>query len=202
MVGHYDAGYFAVIARRLGGDVLYGFFAVGAQFSNVGYHSSQMVAAQRTLYYIVEEHWAFEPEKCAALPRYLRTPPADGVARVYVLACAGASLGLAFVPWKALLQVEIALFSVSKMFFIASFLFLRVKKPKARRPFAIPGGFVGAALVAAGPSLVVGANVVLTFFGDWLDPAAPVPPFPGFNLALCAGLAAAVFAATTLLKPR
>lgn len=78
----YEAGYFAHVARVLGGAALAAPFAVGAQFSNVGYHSSQMIAAQRTLHFIVEDHFGVRaPPGGAPWRRFLFDAPPDGVRR-------------------------------------------------------------------------------------------------------------------------
>jgi len=201
--GKYEAGFFAAIARRLGGAGLAVPFAIGAQFSNLGYHSSQMVTAQRTLYFLAEERSGRRVGGAAAGPGlrgYLLEAPRDGVRRIYVLACALASLCLINVPYRILLTVEIALYSVSKMLFLLSFLVLRRSRPNVPRPFVVPGGPLGAVVCAALPATVVGASLVLTFFGDWLPGPAygGLAPFPGFHLTLCAGLVAAIFGATRI----
>ena len=90
------------------------------------------------------------------LPRlFARVQPKTGAPYVAIIACAvlyGACLGLGF---DRLVTLDVLLWGASLVLeFLALFL-LRIREPRMPRPFRVPGGTVGAALVGVLPTALL-----------------------------------------------
>ncbi len=93
----------------------------------------------------------------AVLSRRLRR---TGAPWVSVLVCAGAwtlSLGL---PFERLVSLDILLYGTSLVLEFVALLALRVREPALPRPFRVPGGYAGAALVGLAPTALLGFALV------------------------------------------
>jgi len=90
------------------------------------------------------------------LPRVLaRTDPRTGVPWVSILACALAwslSLGLGF---ERLVELDVMLAGLSIVLEFVALIVLRVREPKMPRPFRVPGGLLGAVVVAIPPTVLL-----------------------------------------------
>src|SRR5258708_22861639 len=64
----------------------------------------------------------------------------------------GASLGLSFAK---LVMLDILLYGASLVLEFLALAMLRLREPNLPRPFHVPGGLVGAALIAVGPTLLL-----------------------------------------------
>ena len=79
---------------------------------------------------------------------------------VAILACAigwGFCLGLNF---ERLITIDILLYGTSLMLEFITLIALRIKEPTLRRPFRVPGGMLGAAMLGVCPLLLLGFSVV------------------------------------------
>jgi amino acid transporter len=92
------------------------------------------------------------------LPRVLaRTSARTGAPWVSIVACAVAwslSLGLGF---ERLIELDVMLAGLSIVLEFVALIVLRVREPGMPRPFRVPGGLVGAVLIAVPPTLLLGA---------------------------------------------
>lgn len=70
---------------------------------------------------------------------------------------AAASLGLAF---ERLVLLDVILHGASLLLEFAALVALRLREPALPRPFRVPGGLAGAALVGVGPALLIGLAFV------------------------------------------
>lgn len=136
----------------------------------------------------------------AAFCGWLRSEPARGGApRRVVLAnalCAGA---LTQLRYQSLVEVEMMLYTVSQLLFLAAFLALRIKKPHAPRPFRVPGGTAAVTFLCVPPLLIclasIGSNLAEIPHADAGDAA--------MRITVCVLiLAAPTHALLALLDPR
>jgi amino acid transporter len=95
------------------------------------------------------------------LPRVLaRTDPRTGAPWVSILVCAVAwslSLGLGF---ERLIELDVLLAGLSIVLEFVALVVLRLREPAMPRPFGVPGGLAGAALVGLPPTLLLGAAIL------------------------------------------
>jgi amino acid transporter len=78
---------------------------------------------------------------------------------VAILACGTAwalCLGLGF---ERLITLDVLLTGASVVLEFAALLVLRIKEPRLARPFRVPGGTLGAALVGVCPTLLLGFSI-------------------------------------------
>jgi amino acid transporter len=87
------------------------------------------------------------------LPRFFsRVSPRTGAPWVAIISCAilyGACLGLGF---DRLVTLDILLWGASLVLEFLALVLLRVREPQLPRPFRIPGGIVGTALLGLPPA--------------------------------------------------
>jgi amino acid transporter len=90
------------------------------------------------------------------LPKFFaRVNPRTGAPTAAVLLCAmayAACLGLGF---DRLVELDVLLYGLSLLLEFVSLVVLRVKEPRLERPFRVPGGVVGAALLGCLPMALV-----------------------------------------------
>ena len=164
---HYHAGYFRVLAQRLGGSWLRVTFTAGANVALVGLYQSQILAAERSLYAVALERGLVAPptadadapgrSRASRAADWLRAAPAaGGVPRAHVLFNAfGVLLLIVALPYRALVEVEMMLYCISALLLLYSFVALRRgAHADVPRPFKLPGGTRAAAAALATPSVV------------------------------------------------
>ena len=66
-----------------------------------------------------------------------------------------------FIPYEALVEVEMLLLSLNVTLFLTAFLLLRWTQPSLHRPYRIPGGFVLVCGISVVPAIIVIANLVV-----------------------------------------
>jgi len=89
------------------------------------------------------------------LPKFFGRKLKSGAPWVAVLACAlawTASLGLSF---ERLVTLDVLLYGLSLVLEFIALVVLRVREPELKRPFRIPGGTLGAALIGVAPTLLI-----------------------------------------------
>jgi amino acid transporter len=94
------------------------------------------------------------------LPKFFGRKLKSGAPWVAVLACAlawTASLGLSF---ERLVTLDVMLYGLSLILEFIALVVLRVREPELPRPFRIPGGTVGAALIGVAPTVLIIAALV------------------------------------------
>jgi amino acid transporter len=145
--GRFETGAWADVARAFGGAPLGAAVVVGGMVSAFGMYNALLLAYSRLPAVLAED--GYLPR---ALTRRLRRGGAPWVA---VLACSAAwmlSLGL---PFDRLVSLDILLYGTSLLLEFVALVVLRVREPDLARPFRVPGGWVGAAAIGAGPALLL-----------------------------------------------
>ena len=157
---HYSAGYFNVLAGRVGGPLLDRGFQLGANVCLVGLYNAAVLTAERSLAFLVQTQlgdtisifaasrgrgWAGR-----ALQSLLSTSK-TGVAPLYILVNAACAAVLVWMPYTLLVEFSMLLSVPSILLFMWSFVALRIQRPFADRPFLIPGGLPVAVLMTVVP---------------------------------------------------
>ncbi len=126
------------------------------------------------------------------LPRIFLRRLANGTPWVSVLVCsAGWAMALSF-TFERLISIDLVLYGAALLLEFTALLVLRRRQPHLYRPFRIPGGFWIAAMVSAGPAMLIA-------FALW---AARDERVAGMNALLFAALVAAAGPALFWLASR
>ncbi|MBZ5575586.1 MAG: APC family permease [Acidobacteriia bacterium] len=151
-VADWATGSWVAIASELAGPSL-GIALLGAAMvSSFGMFNSLTLSLSRLPLAMAEEGYA---------PRVFARKLANGVPWVALLACGAAWIAALQLSFDRLLMLDILLYGVSLILEFIALAVLRVREPKLNRPFLVPGGLAGAALLGAGPAalLVIAAIV-------------------------------------------
>jgi len=148
----WETGSWVDVARVYGGPVLAWVIVGGGMASAFGIFAALCLSYSRLPAVLAEDGY---------LPRVLaRRSARTGAPWVAVLACAVAwtlSLGLSF---ERLLSLDILLYGTSLVLEFVALVVLRLREPDLARPFRVPGGTVGAALLGVGPAGLLGFALV------------------------------------------
>jgi amino acid transporter len=150
------------IAQLIGGRWLGITLAVAALFSAWSLFNGQLLYVSRLPYAMAMDRWLPSP-----LARVSKT---TGVPRVSLLmSCAVAAVFAAF-SFGKLVVIDVLLYSAALSLEFAALITLRWKRPGFPRPFRIPGGWLGVALVTIAPMLCAILLVVVSLSGEEADP--------------------------------
>ena len=150
------------IAQLIGGRWLGIALAVAALFSAWSLFNGQLLYVSRLPYAMAMDRWLPSP-----LARVSKT---TGVPRVSLLvSCALAAL-LSAMSFGKLVVIDVLLYSAALSLEFAALIRLRWKRPGFPRPFRIPGGWVGVALVTIAPMLCAILLVFVSLSGEDADP--------------------------------
>jgi amino acid transporter len=145
-------GSWATIGRAYGGAPLALAVVVGGMASAFGMFNALTLSYSR-LPVVLAEH--------GYLPSlFTRRLPNNGAPWVSILVCGAAwtlTLGLSF---ERLVSLDILLYGTSLVLEFVALLVLRVREPELPRPFRVPGGLLGAAVIGLGPLVLLGAALV------------------------------------------
>jgi amino acid transporter len=134
---------------------------VAALFSAWSLFNGQLLYVSRLPYAMAMDRWLPSP-----LARVSRT---TGVPRVSLLiSCAVAALFSAM-SFGKLVVIDVLLYSAALSLEFAALIMLRWKRPGFPRPFRIPGGWVGVALVTIAPMLCAILLVLVSLSGEDAD---------------------------------
>jgi amino acid transporter len=139
-------------------DVAHGFnrylgiaVVVGGMICGLGMFNALIMSYSRLPLVLAEDGY---------LPKFFGRKLKSGAPWVAVLACAlawTASLGLSF---ERLVILDVMLYGLSLILEFIALVVLRVREPELPRPFRIPGGIVGAALIGVMPTILIIAALV------------------------------------------
>jgi amino acid transporter len=136
-----------VIANAIGGHWLGLMVALAALVSSWALFNSQLLYVSRLPYAMALDGWLPAP-----LARVSRR---SGVPAVALLSsCAVTACFVAF-SFGKLVVIDILLYTAGLTLELIALIVLRVKRPEMGRPFRVPGGRIGLALVVILPMLVV-----------------------------------------------
>ncbi|HWG59545.1 MAG TPA: APC family permease [Candidatus Acidoferrales bacterium] len=143
----FETGSWAEVAGWLGGPWLRLALVAGGMFSAFGMLNALVMSYSRLPLAMAQD---------GMLPRtFGKLHPRTGAPWVAIVACAvgwSVCLGLGF---ENLIVLDVVLSGASVLLEFAALIVLRRKEPGLERPFRVPGGIWGVALIGVGPALLV-----------------------------------------------
>ena len=151
----WDEGAWTNVAAAIGGPSLAIAMTLAGVVSAAGMFSADLLSASRLPFVLARDR--FLPACLTRLsPRYQTPVPA-------ILISAGFCALFSFQYFQNLLEVDVVMYSAALVLEFAALVVLRRRQPGLVRPFKIPGGILGAVLVAVVPAVVVVAGLVHLF---------------------------------------
>jgi len=166
---NYQPGHFSIMAKAVAGLWLSYYFLIGSNINLLGLYNSQVMTAERSLYFFVNSsasQYLPDKKKGSWFSKFFFTAKRTGVPAFYIIFNAIVVCGFIWLPYDFLVQLMMLVDSVVTIFFLYSFLYLRVKQPQLHRPFKLPGGMIVAVLFTLTPFLVASLNLYLEVFWD------------------------------------
>jgi amino acid transporter len=148
----WETGSWAEIAGMLGGPLLRLGLVLGGMMSAFGMFNALVMSYSRLPLAMAQD--GMLPKVFGILHPRTRAP------WVTIIACAigwACCLGLGF---ARLVTIDILLYGASLSLEFAALIWLRVKEPELPRPFRVPGGTLGAAILGISPILLLGFSIV------------------------------------------
>lgn len=158
----WSAGYFPEVAQRIGGPWLGAWLAIGGLVSAIGLFSALLLTSSRVPYAMAMRRML--PVPLAKLhPRY-ETPwvaiLVNSIGSALLIGWASqAEHGTG--PFVVLLKIDMWLYALALILEFTALIYLRVRVPEMRRPYRIPGGVAGVALLSAPAVLLCAVSMVL-----------------------------------------
>jgi amino acid transporter len=143
----FETGAWADVAREFGGAALGAAVVVGGVVSAFGMYNALLLAYSRLPAVLAED--GYLPR---VLARRLRRGGAPWVAVLASSAVWMLSLGLSF---DRLVSLDILLYGTSLILEFVALVVLRIREPELARPFRVPGGVAGAAVLGVGPAALL-----------------------------------------------
>jgi amino acid transporter len=150
--GAWETGSWAEIASLMGGPLLRIALVLGGMMSAFGMFNALVMSYSRLPLAMAQD--GMLPKVFSKLHPKSRAP---WVAILALAVCWACCLGLGF---SHLVTIDILLYGASLTLEFAALLWLRIREPELARPFRVPGGVVGAALVGVAPVLLLGFSIV------------------------------------------
>jgi amino acid transporter len=147
----FETGSWADLAELVGGPALRVALVLGGLISALGMLNSLVMSYSRLPLAMAQDRML--------PPVFSRLHSRTHAPWVAILACGTAwalCLGLGF---ERLITLDVLLTGASVVLEFAALLVLRIKEPKLARPFRVPGGTLGAALVGVCPTLLLGFSI-------------------------------------------
>ncbi|HET9743331.1 MAG TPA: APC family permease [Terriglobales bacterium] len=145
--GAWTTGSWATLGGILGGRWLEIAIVLGGMIAALSTFNTLLMSYSRLPLAMAED---------GLLPRvFQRVQQKTGAPWVAIVACAilyGACLGLGF---DRLITLDVLLWGASLFLEFLALLVLRIREPQMRRPFRVPGGFWGAALLGVAPMVLL-----------------------------------------------
>lgn len=168
----------AVLHGKLLGNIVASLITLAAMLGAAGSLNANVMAYSRIPAVLAEDGF---------LPRILaRCHPRTGAPWVSIAACSAlwaCSLGLSFTK---LVLLDVLLTGLSVLLEFAALVALRIKAPAMPRPYRVPGGVAGAALLGVPPL----ALLLLTAVRNQIEPIGPISALQFGALLIAAGVAA------------
>lgn len=147
----WTAGAFNLVAESVAGKWLGTFMTIGAVISAVGLYSAWLLQYSRIPSSLAED--GYLP------PSVSRLHPKWGTPVRAILICAAICSVAALGTFQSLVVVDVTIYAVALLLQFAALIALRVKYPNLRRPYRVPGGWGGLALICVGPIIVLSVAV-------------------------------------------
>jgi amino acid transporter len=187
-VAEWETGSWVKIASVVAGPWLGLVVVLATMISMIGVFNSLTLSYSRIPLAMAEGGYA---------PRFLARKSANGVPWAALTACAIAWIAALGLSFDRLIMLDILLYGVSLILEFVALAMLRIREPRLDRPFRVPGGLAGAALIGVGPAVlllvaaakcrneqmgsfsaldlglaILGAGVVVYYLGEWSRRAA------------------------------
>jgi amino acid transporter len=143
----WTAGAYNVIAESVAGKWLGTFMTIGAVISAVGLYSAWLLQYSRIPSALAED--GYLPERVSRFHPRWGTPV--WAITICAIICSVAALG----PFQSLVVVDVTIYAFALLLQFAALIALRIKHPNLKRPYRIPGGWLGLVLVTLGPIFVL-----------------------------------------------
>lgn len=150
----WTAGYFPEVAAALGGKGLGAWLAIGGLVSAIGLFSALMLSISRVPFVMAED--GYLPKAITKLHPRFETP------WVAIVVCAAIYSVFTLSAFASLVVVDVMVYAASVTLEFVALVALRIKAPNMKRPFRVPGGWLGIILVCVLPALVLALAVVST----------------------------------------
>lgn len=145
-------GAFPALAGAIGGEGLRFAVAVGAVIGVAGLFNANMLSNSRIPMALGEDHY---------LPPLLAKANARTGAPTASLILSGVLFTfIALVDFTSLAVIDVVVYSATLLLEFFALLVLRIREPRIIRPFRVPGGIPGIALVTALPMILLGLAIV------------------------------------------
>jgi len=176
---HYidNEGHFSTLAGRLMGPLLRDAFSFGSTVCLVGMYNGQIVIADETLGFLIEQQmkdtWSRKAKSSAVWEWLLERPVPNGTRRLYIIVNALLATTLLSFGMHNLVKFEMVLYAICEILFVVSFFVLQSKeKHRAVREalgdsvFLVPKRFLVMCYLAIPIALNV-FYIIFTLFTDY-----------------------------------
>ena len=150
----WTAGYFPEVAAQIGGQWLGAWLAIGGLVSAVGLFNALLLSISRLPFVMAEDGYLPKAIK-KVHPKY-ETP------WVAIIVCATIYSFFTLSAFASLVVVDVIVYSAALLLEFAALIALRIKYPKMKRPYRVPGGWFGIFLITILPVGVLALAVVST----------------------------------------
>jgi amino acid transporter len=154
---NWDSGYFSAIGGALGGKWLLWALAIGGMISAAGLYSSLLMSNSRVPFVLAADGF---------LPRwFVRVSPRYRTPMIAIIICSVIYALLANNAFINLLEIDTFTANLTIALELFAMIKLRVSEPDLPRPYKVPGGWVGIALMSVPLLGVIGINA---YYAIWL----------------------------------
>jgi amino acid transporter len=151
----WEAGQFPNIAASVGGAWLGIWIAIAGLFSASGLFTTNMMSGSRVPFVLANDGY---------FPKLItRLHPTFGTPYVSILLCSVIYCAFATGGFQSLVVVSTILYGAALMLEFFALIALRIKEPRMKRPFKIPGGLVGVILITLLPAAVISLAIYSTY---------------------------------------
>ncbi len=173
---NWSTGAWAQAAAALGGQWLGLAVIVGGMLCGVGMTNALVLSYTRVPFAMAED--GFLPAV------FTRVHPTTRAPWISIVACAIAWTLCLPLGFERLVLIDIILYGGSLLLEFVALVALRIREPELPRPFRVPGGVIGAAVLGVGPAFLL----ALALFRGYHEQAGPVSALAfGIFIALAGG---------------
>lgn len=150
----WTAGYFPEVAAQIGGQWLGAWLAIGGLVSAVGLFNALLLSISRLPFVMAEDGY---------LPKVItKMHPKFDTPWVAIVVCATIYSFFTLSAFASLVVVDVIVYSAALLLEFSALIAFRIKHPKMKRPYKIPGGWLGIFLVTAFPLGVLALAIIST----------------------------------------
>jgi amino acid transporter len=150
----WTAGYFPEVAAQIGGQWLGAWLAIGGLVSAVGLFSALLLSISRLPFVMAED--GYLPKAITKIHPKYETP------WVAIVVCATIYSFFTLSAFASLVVMDVIVYSGALILEFTALIAFRIKYPKMKRPYKIPGGWLGIFLVTIFPLGVLTLAIVST----------------------------------------